>query len=198
MATPRAMLCIALSLWAPPLSAADPETVRLNIVASARAHLKSGDWAPGFNLRTLTTGYWCNLFVADVLREAGGATWDPIKDPVGVRPTRDPVAKEWADAQVALTGWIVVVPAPGTDNKTAKELLAMRRPGDVVSNGTHVGIVSDERGIAISASSQTGGVEKNDWSFRLPDASGFSSATAYEQAARKTVLTYTVRRFEGL
>jgi hypothetical protein len=38
-------------------------------------------------------------------------------------------------------------------------------PGDVVSNGAHVGIVSG-KGKTVSASSKTGHVVENDWGFK--------------------------------
>lgn len=173
------------------------ENVRGSIADKARSHLREADWAPGLHFSAMTTGYWCNLFVADVLREAGAATWDPIHERVGINPTRDPVAKEWADPNHTIAGWTVVFPTQETTDLSVAEILALRRSGDVVSSGQHVGIVADERHKTIQASATDGAVKLSDWSFELPHAEGFRSAAEYEAAAKKKVRAFTVRRFFG-
>lgn len=97
----------------------------------------------------------CNQFVWDAL-QAGGV-------PAGrLDGGRIPVAKEWGDPSSKIAGYSPVVGQP--------------RPGDVVSNGHHVGIYSplpDGRPGTVSASSPfthdggwDGGVTHNDWGFR--------------------------------
>jgi hypothetical protein len=163
-------------------------------------HLHETDWAPGTSVRMLGKGYWCNLFVADVLREAGAATWPAIHERVGVSPTRDPVAREWADPKFELKGWKVIYPLPSQTSLRYPDILALRQSGDVVAGGGHVGILCliSEAKKAISVSSMTGAVEHNNWSFRLPDQSGFRSAAEWEQAAKNMLGRFTVRRFVGV
>ena len=98
----------------------------------------------------------CNLFVYDVLVEAG--VKPPPTIPHYIIFSRPPTAGEWADSTIEITGWTVV-----TDPK----------PGDVVAEAHHysdatghVGIVVGDKS-TVSASALVGGViVENDWGFR--------------------------------
>jgi hypothetical protein len=97
----------------------------------------------------------CNQFVWDALT-AGGA--QPKRMPDG----RIPIARDWGDRKSQIGGYAVVSGPP--------------RPGDVVSDGDHVGIYAplpDGRPGTISAASPFtdagapfGRVVHNDWGFR--------------------------------
>lgn len=94
--------------------------------------------------------YKCNLFVADMAAMAGAKTWVPIVN-ASVGPnmpqiTREPTASEWASPSFPILGWKVVKDPDG---------------GDVASNGSHMGIVSDKRTL-ISASSIAGMINETD------------------------------------
>ncbi len=65
------------------------------MVDHARQHLHETDWSPRRAFGPIPAGYYCNIFVADLAREAGGATWDPIPRSSSLLPDRDPVAREW-------------------------------------------------------------------------------------------------------
>lgn len=177
---------------------ADLDAVIGTIVDRARFYLKTTNWAPRRSFGPFKEAYYCNVFVADVLREAGAATWDPISRPIGILPDRDPVAREWEDPTFSIKGWTVIFHA-GTSfgQNSAQQMLAKRNPGDVVSGTGHVGIVSDEKR-TLSASSITGAVEHTSWSFLLPDTNGFSSPADWETAAKNNVRKFTVRRFVGI
>ena len=99
----------------------------------------------------------CNIFVWDALT-AGGA------QPARLDGGRIPVAKEWGNPKVQIGGYAVVTGPP--------------RPGDVISNGHHVGIYSplaNGKPGTVSAASPAalggsggvdGGVVHNNWGFR--------------------------------
>jgi len=105
----------------------------------------------------------CNLFVYDVMVEAGLNPKPTV--PRYVLWTRPPTAGEWATPSVAIAGWEVV-----TDPK----------PGDVVaeahnySDATgHVGVVVGDK-LSVSASSLVHGqIVQNDWGFRSGDKPTF-------------------------
>lgn len=93
----------------------------------------------------------CNKFVYDVIVEAG------VKPPPTVPATlwreRPPLADEWANPRVAIPGWAVVTDGPP-------------KPGDVVAEGGHCGIVVGNRQTASANSLVHGVVTINDWGFR--------------------------------
>jgi len=199
-----ATLGVNLKLFALATSVAN---VIAGMVDNARNHLHETNWAPRRAFGPIPKAYYCNIFVADVARESGGATWDPISRPSPLLPDRDPVAREWEDPTFVIKGWTVIFHAGGSfGNVTAEGKLKERQPGDIISGGGHVGIVSQVggtfRGQTISAAadtdSQPGSVVENDWSFRLPDSSKFHSALEWENAAKNNVRKYTVRRFAGV
>lgn len=80
------------------------------------------------------------------MREAG--IFVPLINPYWGR-TMPPLARQWADPSFTIAGW---------------EVVSTPLPGDVASNGGHMGIVSGPN-IVISASS-TDGVVNNNWGFR--------------------------------
>ena len=71
--------------------------IRGQVVDTARKYLHITDWAPREAFGPIPKAFYCNVFVADVIRESGGATWDKIERPIGIyHRDRDPVAAEWA------------------------------------------------------------------------------------------------------
>jgi len=118
------------------MSPPPPETVRKQVVAAAESHLGSQAWdinrpnfpyGPGSNK--------CNLFVADVLNEAGVPVPNINGSFLG-SPIYPPLAAQWADPSVDIPGWVVLDPATPP------------MPGDVVAEkinyrdaSGHVGIV---------------------------------------------------------
>jgi hypothetical protein len=185
-----------------PSHAASVEEVRGGMVDIARYYLRTTDWAPDSAFGLLEKRFYCNIFVADVAREAGGATWDKIARPIGIFPERDPVAKEWADSKFNIRGWKMIFDeSMVAAGMSASDIFELRQPGDVVSGPPgHVGIVSDDRTsqsrLTFSAAS-SGAVVLNDWSFRLPDPNSFLSTGGYEEAAITLASRYAVRRFVG-
>jgi len=115
-----------------------------------------GDLAGTVGLRGLGAPK-CDILVSDALAAAGAA-------PFLENNTR-PRAEDWGNPNVFIQGYIVI---------DASDL----RPGDVISNGRHVGLYSpslDDRGRTlpgtVSAATPSpergaGGVIRNDWGFR--------------------------------
>lgn len=192
---------------------AAPKDVTAKIVDSARGYEKLTDWAPDYNFGG-DKRYYCNEFVAAVLRAAGGATWEPIKRPTLFPQYREPLADEWSDPDFVIKGWKVIYsPKKAGSYKEYADILNLREPGDVVSGRGHVGIILDEKNniddrdgndvsarhyYAISASAKTGAVEKNAWSSRIPDISKYTNPIQHKKDALAAVARYTVRRFVGV
>jgi hypothetical protein len=143
-------------------------TTAATIARVARSKVGSQDWmyskAKGdFGKNTNK----CNLFVYDVLVEAG--VKPPPVVPRYIVFSRPPTAGEWADPSVTINGWTVVSDA---------------QAGDVVaeahnySDATgHVGIVVDKQQ-TVSASALVGGViVQNDWGFRADNKPTFRRFT---------------------
>ena len=93
--------------------------------------------------------YKCNLFVADAYNKGN----DREIIPTGFWGTTPPRAHDWFDGNVP-TGF------------SATETPQI---GDVISDGSHMGIVSEPGKTSISASAIDGGVVENDWGFREGD-----------------------------
>lgn len=196
---------------------ASTDDMALDMVDKARSHLRETDWAPSSSFGPIQKSYFCNIFVADVAREAKCATWNPIMRSGVLRSYPDPLAREWEDPDFQIKGWIVVFHAKADfGTATAKEMLMKRRPGDVVAGLGHVGIVSEvggrcigkvtsaatenesANGCASDAQHSNAAVIENDFSFRLPKTDGFSSPQDWENAAKQNVGKFTIRRFIGL
>ncbi|MFO0475920.1 MAG: RHS repeat-associated core domain-containing protein [Alphaproteobacteria bacterium] len=117
-------------------------------VLGGRGAIFGGRWTPK-----------CNVFVADALEKGG----DPVLSVNGEK--RAPVAREWGDPTSRIEGYRPLTPG--------EEL----KPGDVVSDGTHVGLYApqdDGADATISAPTLMPQVEgpsgdavtQNDWGFR--------------------------------
>lgn len=89
----------------------------------------------------------CNLFVADAYNKGNGTELVPT----GFWGTHPPTANDWYEGNNIPPGFV--------RTKNAQV-------GDVVSDGSHVGIVSDPGTSSISASSIDKAVIENDWGFR--------------------------------
>jgi hypothetical protein len=181
---------------------ADAGNARAAMVDIAREYLRAADWAPRKEFGVIPAAYYCNVFVADVCRRAGSATWDPIPGKLGNITPRDPLAREWEDPGFTIKGWkIIYHPKMQNAPSSASKIFAIREPGDVISGLGHMGIMSDDRSSSapsvFSASAVTGAVELNNWSFRVPDPAKFSRALDFENAAFSAASRYTVRRFIG-
>jgi hypothetical protein len=123
------------------------------------AHSRHDDILGPFGLRG-----WgdpkCNQFVWDAL-QAGGAPAGKINDPT-IKGGRIPIAKDWGDPNSKIGGYRPVTGAP--------------QPGDVISNGHHVGIYAPlpdgSPGTVSAATPRTpdgglaGEVAHNNWGFR--------------------------------
>ena len=192
------------------------DDVASTMVDKARGHLRETDWAPSSAFGPIQKAYFCNIFVADVAREAGGATWSPITRSGVLRSYPDPLAREWESPDFPIKGWKVVFHSKSDfGSATAKEKLLERRPGDVVAGLGHVGIVSElggqcigkvisaatenesMNGCASDAKITGAAVIENDFSFRLPSTNNFDSAQKWENASKENVRKFTVRRFVG-
>ena len=140
------------------------EDAILSVKPAARRYIGSNAWAydkergpSGTNTNK------CNLFVYEVLNEAGTPVSMMHRTRFGFRrPDHPPLAGQWANPSVSIPGWTIVT-SP--------------QPGDVVaeahiySNASgHVGIVTeanaDGTGKTVSASSKTQTVVENDWGFQ--------------------------------
>jgi hypothetical protein len=101
----------------------------------------------------------CNLFVYDVLIEAGVKPAPVV--PKYIVLSRPPTAGEWADPSIKIAGWTVV--------SEPKQGDVMAEAHDYSDATGHVGIVVADRQ-TVSASSLVGGViVQNDWGFRPDD-----------------------------
>jgi hypothetical protein len=204
----RSFLLQIVALWssaAIPFAFAqedDPETIRAAIVDKARSYYKASDWAPRSEFGPLNKAYYCNVFVADVCREVGAASWDRVPGLLGILTSRDPLAHEWEDPNFYIRGWEVVYHSKLVpEAKDHAAIFNLRKPGDVISGGGHMGILSDDRTSenpkVFSASAITGAVEANDWSYRLPNPANFKNASEWGEAAYIRASIFTVRRFIG-
>ena len=113
------------------------------IAQSATRHLRSMKWsydAPPPNR------YKCNIFVHDIIKEAG------IRAPINPTTKRPVMAARWADERnVDLQGWHIV--RDGAAEARAGDVVAYHNPSYQESTG-HVGIVVSDgpNGVTISAS----------------------------------------------
>lgn len=160
--------------------------------------LSAGDTAVSFGLRQIGAGTYqqvdpnphargrisdqiqgrgtlrCNAFVYDALNWAGAA-------PARMQGGRIPVASEWGSSQAKIGYYPVVgaftVPRTGVNSS----ILGRIKEGDVISDGSHVGLVTLRSGSPQTVSAVPawhpgqdrnpnlpvlGGVIQNDWGFR--------------------------------
>jgi len=136
------------------------------LVQNARAEIGSDEWAPTTENGEIRNH--CNEYVASKLRESGAHVpnvggfsgtlgedpSDRLNEMSGGRWGGNiPSAKDWGNENLDIPGYRVVTTP---------------QPGDIASNGFHVGIVSGD-GKTLSASSLSGRVVENDWGFRQRD-----------------------------
>jgi cell wall-associated NlpC family hydrolase len=150
-----------------PVTDKPPEQVRADIARIARGYEGSGNW---LYTKDGKSSYKCNIFVGDVLREAG----IPVD---GLHLTHTgwamPTAGDWSDPDQKIPGWEVV------DIKDAKpgDIIAERHPYSTASG--HVGIVVGDHQTASSSAEipgdDKGKIKVNDWGFREKQPSGFLS-----------------------
>jgi hypothetical protein len=187
----------------PSLAWADsPADIRGAIVDKARSYYHTTDWAPGPGLTGIGKSYYCNVFVADVCRAVGGATWDKIPGSFGTLNSHDPLARDWEDPDFKIKGWeIIYHPRLKPQVVSYSAIFKLREPGDVISGLGHMGILSDnstsENPKVYSASAVTGAIEANDWSYRLPDTNSVRDAGQWQETANRVASRFTVRRFVG-
>jgi hypothetical protein len=191
---PIAMAFVLTGQWAMSALATQDQNVAVEaIVSHARSYVAAKKWTPPPELESDKERY-AGLFVADVLREAGAAPWQPVRAGAS---TKDPSASEWADPAFEIKGWTVVFAPDKAEELTARQILGLyRKPGDVVARINRVGIVLDERH-TISVSPASGRVERSYWGFELPDATEYDSGAKFEQNAKAMATKFTVRRFTG-
>lgn len=171
------------------------------IVDKARSYYKTTDWAPEAGYTGISKTYYCNVFVADVCRAVGAATWDKIPGSLGSFNSHDPLARDWENSDFPIKGWTITYhPLLNPKVVNYREIFKLREPGDVISGGGHMGILSDdatsENPKVYSASAVTGAIEANDWSYRLPDPAT-ETAGEWQDHANRAASRFTVRRFVG-
>lgn len=170
----------------------------LDLAEGPHTDISAGDTAVSFGLRQIGTGNYqqfdanphavgrisdfvlgrgtprCNAFVYDALNWAGAA-------PSRMGGGRIPVALEWGNPVEKIGYYPVVaaftVPRTGVNSAIIRQL----KEGDVISDGTHVGLVTLRSGLPRTISAVTagvpgpnrnsdlpvlGGVVRNDWGFR--------------------------------
>lgn len=137
-----------------------------NILETAKLFVGSTDWVEGVirisfdnQVKVLDGEPKCNLFVHEML-EMSGIHMD-LPNSYGKRhktpdyPKRPYVCKQWQKEQVKNFKCI------GKGVKALNNSL----PGDIITNGTHIGIISGPNK-TISASSRENKVVENDWGWR--------------------------------
>jgi len=143
-----------------------PPEINERIAGEARKRIGSDAWSQWANRGDFA---WsepkCNLFVYEVLKAAGAQVPLPneggktkyfnidnwFKD-AGQRP---PTASQWHDEKYA----------PLKDHWRIVQQLHESCPGDVITDGGHMGIISGSKK-TISASTDTNTVVENDWGWR--------------------------------
>ena len=131
--------------------------VRKNALNNAKKNIGSHEWDHKGGFGAWAGKYKCNKFVADMYNT--GRIINPI--PTGFLGTKPPSAK----------GWFNGMQVPSGFSQTQ-----MPTPGDVATDGQHMGIVSSDN-TTISATPGEGVVE-NDWGFRKKGA-GSKDATRF-------------------
>lgn len=192
------LLCTGMSGLYPTFATANVNETAAYMADVARRYYRTTDWAPGFTWLG-NKAYFCNEFVSDVAEEAGAKTWNPIERESPFPLFREPLAREWADRSVKIRGWNVVFDRSMKNQfGSYSGIFSLRRAGDIISNGDHVGIISDEPNstgnlLVFSASGleeDNGAIVLNDFGSRIKDTYTSEDALAYASA-------HTIRRFVG-
>ncbi|XP_067683270.1 uncharacterized protein [Haliotis asinina] len=121
--------------------------VRRNIKRIADSYNGSTRWSYSSRYETGRNTNKCNIFVADVIDEAGGSVphrWWGLSGPIG--------AREWGNPSSSY----LTSDSCWTNLQTGSE-------GDVIAGGGHVGIVT---GLEMTTSAAHYSVVKNDWGYR--------------------------------
>lgn len=138
------------------------------VVQCAKKYIGSKDWDKNVDKGSvLSDEYKCNLFVAEVLNEAGFEV--PYTNKAGIKAMirliskldfnfdRPLVAAQWYKGE-----------CPGT-TLVGEGVNGLNKawPGDIITNGVHVGIISGPKKTISATPSQ--GVVENDWGWRAGD-----------------------------
>jgi hypothetical protein len=124
---------------------------------SARKNIGSEKWLYENGGRLWGGKPKCNKFVSDMYNSARKVI------PTGFRGTKPPRAKDWFQGRV-----------PDGFQRTRHP-----KPGDIATDGQHMGIVSGSN-TTISASSLSGGlIVENDWGFRNGNKPGAKEDTRF-------------------
>ena len=103
-------LIIPVSTAGAPAANSSPEEVRARIAKNAASHVGSLEWEGGVDHgRWGTAANKCNLFVYDMLTEAGASPGLHYHELWSLHPY-PPSAGEWADAGHVIPGWRVLGP----------------------------------------------------------------------------------------
>lgn len=136
-------------------------------VSEAKRHVGSEAWRQDVERGDFDDNdYKCNLFVFEMARNSGAEiplmhrSRNPLSD-----DRYPPVAADWRNPETEIEGWVVV---------------KKPEPGDIVSDGDHMGIVSGDN-TTISASSTENKVVENDFGF-----SGDPKKVTYRRYVGKT------------
>ena len=146
------------------------EEIREKIYKIAKSYENSTDWSfcekrQAKNNPTVLFGensYKCNLFVYEVLLEDGCSIGAPRKT-LKVFPfiNRPHTAQDWLDGKVKLFDYI----GENDDGRNKCQR------GDVITSGTHMGIVGNRETISQSAVEDK--IVINDWGFRKEEEGDF-------------------------
>lgn len=134
-----------------------------DIVKEAKSHKGSVKWSYASSYGTGKNTYKCNLFVHDVLKNVGA---NP--------PTRWSLS-EFRWAQIGAAEWGNPNSSYLNKSKFWIKCKMPRQPGDVISDGKHVGIITGKK---LTTSATKDKVVENDWGFRQNGAGAFKSITA--------------------
>ncbi|XP_046578702.1 uncharacterized protein LOC124286386 [Haliotis rubra] len=151
MMNPRHVV-IVLLLWAIPQvvftrSQRFRRDTRTNIKRVADSYIGRTRWSYASSHATGSNTNKCNIFVADVIEEAGGSVphrWWGFAGPIG--------AREWGNPSSSF----LTRDGCWTNHQTGRE-------GDVIAGGGHVGIVTGGR---LTTSAARYSVVKNNWGYR--------------------------------
>jgi hypothetical protein len=205
---------VALQLLLPPMSIAS-EDVGIAIADAAVESRGDYSWMPRdpiflFGLQIGDPKYLCNFYVADTIEMAGL--------PRPLIGGRTPSASDWGNPIKVIRGFEIVYPTPETSDLSAEQIMALRRPGDVISSGSHVGVVEyDSKTISAVATHRVnrvplpielqpsvptrdldefGAVRSTDFGWPRPTPAD-KSAAAWEDRAKNHLRHFVVRRYVG-